>query len=114
MSSIEKNEIMEVYQFTLVGTLTMYTFIDFVAILTNSIFRMRPQDWDEVKSNVSRLSVKCLGDHNLDEDRMADPVWAAVGILILTFPGFFLISQTDGPIKDGFNMVRKFLVTKTT
>ena len=89
MSSTEKYEIMEIYQFTLVGTLTMYTFTDFVAILVNSIFRMRPQDWDEINSTISRYSKKCPGVENRDEDRMADPVWAVVGILILTFPGCF-------------------------
>ena len=110
MGSTEKYEIMEVYQFTLVGTLTMYTFIDFVAILTNSIFRLHPKTFDAVNSSISRFSTKCAGEE--DEHESTDPVWASVGILILTFPGFFLMTQSDGPIKDGVSLVRKFWNTK--
>ena len=73
---------METHHFVVLGTLTMYTFIDFVAVLSNSVLRLYPQE-------------------------KTDPVWAAIGIAILTFPGVFLITQTDGPLNDGLNMARK-------
>ena len=105
MGSTEKSEIMEVYQFAVVGTLTMYTFIDFVAIMTNSIFRLYPRAGDNITSITTRYSIRC------DEDDK-DPAWASVGILILIFPGFFLMTQSDGPLKDGLHLIRKFWSTK--
>ena len=104
-SSAETNEIMEVYQLTVVGILLMYTFIDFVVILANSIFRLEPREEDGIATNITRLSKKCT-------DGDTDPVWAGVGISILTLPGLFLMTQTDGPLIEGFTMLRKFWKTK--
>ena len=84
---------METHHFVVLGTLTMYTFIDFVAVLSNSILRLYPQDFDAADDGAST--------------KKTDPVWAGVGIAILALPGVFLITQTDGPLNDGLNMARK-------
>ena len=112
MGSTEKSEIMEVYQFAVVGTLTMYTFIDFVIILTDSIFRLNPREGVHVRTNITSYSIRCPGNNDVESDKMADPTWAGVGILILIFPGIFLMTQSDGPLKDGIHLIRKFWSTK--
>ena len=57
-SSAETNEIMEVYQLTVVGILLMYTFIDFVVILANSIFRLEPREEDGIATNITSKLLK--------------------------------------------------------
>merc|ERR1712136_301972 len=37
---------------------------------------------------------------------------AGLGMLILTFPGIFLMTQSDGPLKDGIHLIQKFWSTK--
>ena len=87
----------------------MYTFIDFVAVMTNSVLRMYPQDLD--KADHKNLSVNCNQEKSGNEGPK-DPVWAVVGILIITLPGVFLMTQTDGPLKEGLHLMRKFRDTR--
>ena len=89
---------METHHFVVLGTLTMYTFIDFVAVLSNSILRLYPQKFDEIPDGACQ---------KIQQEDTTDPVWAGVGIAILTLPGVFLITQTDGPLNDGLNMAKK-------
>ena len=107
MSGKRKIVEMEMHQFVVLGTLTMYTFIDFVAVMTNSIFRMYPQDIDQT-SNGGAQRLKAV---TIVPTGPQHPVWASVGMGILTLPGIFLISQTDGPLKDGLEMIKKFKST---
>ena len=77
---------MDSSQFVVLGLLTMYTFVDFVAVITNSVLRMYPQDAD--KTDNHKLSVPCHAGPT-------DSVWAGVGISIVILPGIFLMTQTD-------------------
>ena len=103
MSSTKKIVGMDSSQFAVLGILTMYTFIDFVAVMTNSVLRMYPQDGD--KTDDEKLSVSC-------NEGPTDPVWAVVGICIVTLPGVFLMTQTDGPLKEGAHLMKKFWITR--
>ena len=98
MASKKKVIEMETHHFVVLGTLTMYTFIDFVAVLSNSILRLYPQNFDKINDGVCKKT---------QQEDTTDPVWAGVGIAILTLPGVFLITQTDGPLNDGLNMAKK-------
>ena len=98
MASKKKVVEMETHHFVVLGTLTMYTFIDFVAVLSNSILRLYPQNFDKINDGVCKKT---------QQEDTTDPVWAGVGIAILTLPGVFLITQTDGPLNDGLNMAKK-------
>jgi len=98
MTSKRKVVEMETHHFVVLGTLTMYTFIDFVAVLSNSILRLYPQNFDKINDGVCKKT---------QQEDTTDPVWAGVGIAILTLPGVFLITQTDGPLNDGLNMAKK-------
>ena len=104
MSSKKENVKMDTYQFVVLGIFTVYTLIDFVAVMANSVLRMYPQKGDKMDDQILSVSCKAQGE----EGRSADPVWAGVGIVIVTLPGIFLMTQTDGPIKDGVNYMQEF------
>jgi hypothetical protein len=86
----------------------MYTLIDFVAVMTNSVLRMYPQNGDKMDDQKS--NVPC----NAKEEKggSTNPVWAGVGIFILTLPGIFLMTQADGPLNDGFDFMKEFGKTR--
>ena len=54
MASKKKVVEMETHHFVVLGTLTMYTFIDFVAVLSNSILRLYPQNFDKINDGVCK------------------------------------------------------------
>ena len=99
---------METYQFVVVGILTMYTFIDFVAVMTNSALRMYPQSGDKIANPTPSVPCNSREEHG----GSTDPVWAGVGIFIVTLPGIFLMTQTDGPLKDGVDFMKGFWRTR--
>ena len=104
MTSKKKIVEMDSSQFVVLGLLTMYTFIDFVAVMTNSVLRMYPQDGDKAADRIES-SVPC-------NQGPTDPVWAGVGICIVILPGIFLMTQTDGPLKEGAHLMKKFWLTR--
>ena len=104
---------MEFGQFILVATVIMFTFIDVVATVTKSIFLLNPIDEKAVESNIKRYSIRCVGYEFTDSNKMVDQVWASAGIVILIFPGIFIITASSRPLKEGCKTILKFCRTTT-
>ena len=63
--------------------------------------------------NIDFKAEKCFNETDIkgETEDLNDPVWGSLSVCFLALPGLFLITQSDGPIRDALKLWRKTIAT---
>ena len=128
MDTTRKKKGLEWYHWSILVTGIIYTLMNTTFVIINAYTCI---NWDpesatilyNISYNSTRLDKSCLQFENLTTpDSTVDPfyklegqhhiAWGCLSICFVTLPGLFLITQTDGPIRDGLKLWTKTFGTR--